>query len=143
MVAGRARAEDELVRRLLADQVRRGVPAVQLLTSTGQTRPIESLLAGKRTILLLWDRRIFDSADDVSEVIRAERLLSGTSSQLLWVTPEADSESLQSFSRAAGLHLPAYHDPGSELAMQLGEWGARGYFVRHLEALELRSRDVA
>ena len=110
---------------------------------------------------MLWDRRAFGSEDVVAEVVRAKDLLAGGPGQILWITPEPDSESLRSFGRRHGLDLPAYHDPGSELATALGAWGLRGYFVidrtgrirtrthslmeavRHLEVLEPGSRDTA
>ena len=151
-----------MIRRVLLDQdPGRGLPPVQLLTSTGQSHALESVLCGRPTVLLIWDRRVFGSPDVVAEVIRASDLLEDGPGQVLWITPEPDSESLQSFVRKSGLDLPLYHDQGSELAIQLGEWGMRGYFVidgagrirarthslmeavRHLEVLRLGSRDTA
>jgi hypothetical protein len=158
---GRRQAEDEMIRRVLDLEVHRGLPPGQLLAPEGQSRALESLLSGRPTILLLWDRRTFGSEDVVAEVLRATDLLAGGPGQILWITPEPDSESLQSFRRRHGLDLPAYQDPGSELATALGAWGLRGYFVidrtgrirtrthslmeavRHLEVLELGSRDTA
>jgi hypothetical protein len=159
---GREQAEIEMIRRVLAEQdPGRGLPPAQLLTSTGQPRTLETLLSARPTILLMWDRRVFGSPDEVAEVIRASDLVAGGPGQILWITPESDSESLQSFVRGSGLDLPPYHDQGSELATALGEWGMRGYFVidgtgriralthslmeavRHLEVLRLGSRDTA
>ena len=158
---GRRQAESEMVQRVLADDMLRGLPPANLRTSTGQLRTLESLLSGRPTILLLWDRRVFGSPDEVANVIRAGDLLSGGPGRLLWITSEPDSESLQSFARKSGLDLPAYHDQDSELATALGEWGVRDYFVidgtgrirtrthslmeavRHLEVLRLGSRDTA
>jgi len=160
--AGRIEAEAELVERVrMAQDLRRGLPSVRLRTSTGQTRSLESLVAGRPTVLLLWDRRVFGDPDDVTSVIRARNLLAGGPGQLLWVTAEPESEALQAFRRARGLILPAYHDPESELATELGEWGKRGYFVidgtgtirvrthslmeavRHLEILQMGARGTA
>ena len=150
-----------MVQRVLADDMLRGLPPANLRTSTGQLRTLESLLSGRPTILLLWDRRVFGSPDEVANVIRAGDLLSGGPGRLLWITSEPDSESLQSFARKSGLDLHAYHDQDSELATALGEWGVRDYFVidgtgrirtrthslmeavRHLEVLRLGSRDTA
>ena len=151
-----------MVRRVVASQeLRRGLPTVQLRTSTGQPRSLQSLVAGRPTIVLFWDRRIFGSADDVADVVLAAHLLAGGPGQLLWVTPEPATRSLQAFARAENLPLPAYHDPGAELATALGEWGSRGFYVidgtgmirarthslmeavRHLEVLQLGSRDTA
>ncbi len=162
LAEGRERAQSEMIQRMrVGRDAGRGLPPGSLLTSTGQPRSLESLLSGRPTILLMWDRRVFGTPDDVAEVIRAGHLLAGSPGQLLWVTPEPDSESLQSFTRGAGLGLPAYQDPGSELATALGEWGLREYFVidragmirarthslmeavRHLEVLRLGSRDTA
>jgi len=159
---GRRQAESEMIRRVFLDQdPGRGLPPVQLFTSTGQSHALESLLYGRPTVLLIWDRRVFGSPDVVAEVIRASDLLEGGPGQVLWVTPEPDSESLQSFVRESGLDLPLYHDQGSELAIQLGDWGMRGYIVidgagrirarthslmeavRHLEVLRLGSRNTA
>ena len=159
---GRARAEREMIQRVLAQQdTRRGLPSIQLLTSTGQSRSLESLVAGRPTVLVVWDRRVFGSPDDAAEVIQARNVLAGGAGQLLWVTSEPDSEALQVFARENGIGIPAYHDPGAELAMTLGEWGSRGYYVidgagmirtrtnslmeavRHLEVLLLGSRDTA
>jgi hypothetical protein len=159
--AGRERAESEMVQRVLANQFRRGLPPSELRTSTGQPITLESLLAGRPAVLLVWDRRVFGSAEDTEEVVRARNLLAGGPGQLLWVTSELDSESLQVFIREAGLGLPAHHDPRSKLGTALGEWGSRGYYVidragmirartdslmeavRHLEVLLLGSRDTA
>jgi len=159
MAEGRTRAEREMIRRLGAGRISRGLPSVPLFTSTGQSRSLASLVAGRPTILLVWDQRVFRGDGQVSEIIRASRLLAGGPGQLLWITPEPDSESLRSFARDAGLEFP-FHDPESELATTLGEWGMRGYFVidragmirvrvyslmeavRHLEVLELELRDT-
>jgi hypothetical protein len=158
---GRRQAVAEMRPRVLDLEVHRGLPPGQLLTSMGQSRALETLLSGRPTILLLWDRRTFDTPDVVAEVVRAADLLGGGPGQILWVTSEPHSESLQSFRRRSGLELPVYQDPGSELATALGEWGMRGYFVidgtgrirtqthslmeavRHLEVLIQGSRDTA
>jgi hypothetical protein len=158
---GRRRAEDEMVRRVRDLEVHRGLPPGQLITPTGESRALETLLSGRPTILLLWDRRVLRSPDAVAEVVRADDLLAGGGGQMLWITPEPDSESLRSFIHKSGLELPAYHDPGSALATALDEWGSRAYIVidgtgrirththslmeavRHLEVLELGSRDTA
>jgi hypothetical protein len=127
---GRSLARGEMRQHLLAAQDQsRGLPAVDLLTSTGQSRSLESLVAGQPTILMVWDRRAFYSENDIADVIRAGQILDGGPGQLLWVTPELHGESLQSFMRQEGLEPPPYHDSGSELATRLGEWGTRGYFV--------------
>ena len=158
---GRTRAEREMVQRVLAQQdTRRGLPDLRLFTPTGSARSVSSLVAGRPTVLMVWDRRVFGSPGDAAEVVRARNVLAGGAAQLLWVTPEPDSEALQVFAREAGIGIQAYHDPGSELATTLGEWG-RGYFVidragtirirtdslmeavRHLEVLLLGSRDTA
>jgi len=157
---GRRRAEDEMIRRVRDLEVQRGLPPGQLVTPAGQARALETLLSGRPTILLLWDRRTFGSEDAVAEVLRASDLLAGGPGQILWITPEPDSESLRSFVQTSGLRLPAYHDPGSELATALGAWALRGYFVidgtgrirarthslmeavRHLEVLPPGSRDT-
>ena len=104
---------------------------------------------------------MLDPGGGIEEVIRARNLLAGGVGQLLWITPEPDSESLQAFTREAGLGVPVYHDPGAMLATSLGEWGSSGYYVidragmirartnslmeavRHLEVLRLGSRDTA
>ncbi|MGB5301820.1 MAG: redoxin domain-containing protein, partial [Gemmatimonadota bacterium] len=161
LLDGRRQAESEMKQRVLADDMSRGLPPARLRTPSGQLRTLESLLYGRPTVLLIWDRRVFHSPDVVADVIRASDLLEGRLGQVLWITPEPDSESLQSFVRESGLDLPLYHDQGSELAIQLGEWGMRGYFVidgagrirarthslmeavRHLEVLRLGSRDTA
>jgi hypothetical protein len=158
---GRRQAEDEMIRRVRDLEVHRGLPSGQLFTPAGQPRALERLVSGRPTILMLWDRRAFGSEDVVAEVVRATDLLAGGPGQILWITPEPDSESLRSFGRRYGLDLTAYHDPGSELATALGAWGLRGYFVidrtgrirtrthslmeavRHLEVLEPGSRDTA
>ena len=159
---GRKLAETEMKRRVRLDHdPPRGLPPGQLFTSAGQPLALESVLSGRPTVLLMWDRRVFGSPDAVAEVIRANDLLVGGPGQILWVTPEPDSESLQSFVRRSGLDLSLYHDPGSELAIQLGEWGMRAYLVidgagkirtrthslmeavRHLEVFRLGSRDTA
>lgn len=159
---GQGAAEAELRTRILSDQdLHRALPSTELRTSTGQLRSLGSLVAGRPTVLLVWDRRVFGSEEDVSAVIQARNAIADGSGQLLWITPEPDSESLQAFKRSAGLNLPAYQDPGSELAAALGEWGSRGYFVidragvirarthslmeavRHLEVLQMGSRDTA
>jgi hypothetical protein len=158
---GRVQAEREMVQRVLAQQdTRRGLPDIRLLTPTGTSRSVRNLVAGRPTVLMVWDRRLFGSPGDAAEVVRARDLLTGGGGQLLWVTPEPDSEALQVFTRENGIGIPAYHDPRSELATTLGEWG-RGYFVidragnirtrtdslmeavRHLEVLRLGSRDTA
>jgi hypothetical protein len=158
---GRSTAEREMVERTLANQgPRRGLPAAQLQTSTGQLRSLERLLAGQPTILMLWDRRVFSSPGEVADVNRAGHIL-GDQGQLLWITPEPDSESLQSFNRTAGLTVPVFHDPRAAFATSLGEWGSRAYYVideagmirarthslmeavRHLEVLRIGSRDTA
>jgi peroxiredoxin len=159
---GRARAEAEMVRRLLAMQGSgRGLPAARLRTPTGLYRSVESLVAGRPAIVLFWDRRVFDSTEDVADAIQAARLLEGGPGQLLWITPEPDSESLRAFTRRTGLPMPAYHDPGAEFASALGMWGKRGFYVidgagmirvrthslmeavRHLEVLQVGSRNTA
>jgi hypothetical protein len=160
LAEGRTRAEREMIRRVGAGRISRGLPPIPVLTSTGQSRTLASLVAGRPTILMVWDRRVLGAEGDVAEVITAGHLLAGGPGQLLWVTPEPDSESLRSVARDAGLDLPAYHDPDSELTTTLGEWGMRGYFVidragtirarthslmeavRHLEVLELEHRDT-
>ncbi len=160
--SGREQAEREMTERVFANQdVRRGLPPVELLTSTGQSRSLESLVAGRPTVLMFWDRRLLDLGEGIDEVIRARNLIAGGVGQLLWITPEPDSESLQAFTREAGLGVPVYHDPGAKLATSLGEWGSSGYYVinragmirartnslmeavRHLEVLQLGSRDTA
>ncbi|MDP2469834.1 MAG: zf-HC2 domain-containing protein [Candidatus Palauibacterales bacterium] len=160
--SARRLAEQEMVERVLSDPyLPRGLPGVSLLTSTGQTRTLESLVADRPTILLLWDRRVFGSEEEVATVVGARRLLAGGPGQMLWVTPERDSESLRTFIRTDGLGLSAYHDPRAELANTLGEWGSRSYLVidragtirartdilmeavRYLEVLEIRSRNTA
>ena len=161
LLDGRLRVESEMKQRVLADGMLRGLPPARLHTSTGQLRTLESLLSGRPTILLLWDRRVFSFPDEVANVIKAGDLLAGGPGQILWITPEPDSESLRSFLRSSGLDLSAYHDRDSELGMALGEWGVRAYFVidgtgrirtrthslmeavRHLEVLLLGSRDTA
>jgi len=158
---GRARAEREMVQRVLANQdTRRGLPDMRLFTPTGTSSSVSNLVAGRPTVLMVWDRRVFGSPGDAAEVVHARNLLTGGAAQLLWVTPEPDSEALQAFTRENGIGTPPYHDPGAELALTLGEWG-RGYFVidragtirtrtdslmeavRHLEVLLLGSRDTA
>jgi hypothetical protein len=158
---GRGQAEDEMIERVLDLEVRRGLPPGRLTTPAGQSLALETLLSGRPTILLLWDRRALEEPDDIAQVLRATDLLAGGPGQILWVTPEPASESLQSFRRRYGLELPVYQDPGSELAAALGYWGVRSYIVidgtgrirthahslmeavRHLEVLLLGSRDSA
>ncbi len=151
-----------MVRSVVAGQdPGRGLPVARLRTPTGQLRSLQNLVAGRPTILLFWDRRVFGSADDVADVVLAAQLLGGGSGQLLWITPELHSRSLQAFARAQDLPIPAYQDPGAELATALGEWGKRRFYVidgagmirlrtyslmeavRHLEVLQLGSRDTA
>jgi hypothetical protein len=160
LAAGRAKAERELEERLLAEQtIPRPLPEAELLTATGASRSLDELLARRHTVLVFWDRRVFES--DVEELIRACDLLSGGSGQLLWVTSEPSSRSLLAFKRASNLDLPSYHDLDSNLATALGEWRLRAYYVidwagsirarvhslmeavRHVEVLELESRDTA
>jgi hypothetical protein len=160
--SGREQAERDMRERVLANQDNlRGLPTADLYTSTGQARTLESLVAGRPTVLMFWDRRLLDPGGGIEEVIRARNLLAGGVGQLLWITPEPDSESLQAFTREAGLGVPVYHDPGAMLATSLGEWGSSGYYVidragmirartnslmeavRHLEVLQLGSRDSA
>jgi hypothetical protein len=159
---GRSRASAEMVRRVVAGQEPpRGLPVARVRTPTGQFRSLRSLVAGRPTIVLFWDRRIFGSVDDVADVILAAQMLAGGPGQLLWITPEPDSRSLQGFTREEHLPIPAYQDPGAELASSLGEWGSRAFYVidgagtirarthslmeavRHLEVLQLGSRDTA
>ncbi len=160
LAAGRATADRELAERLLADQtIPRPLPDSQLLTATGASRSLDELLASRPTVLVFWDRRILES--DVEELKRAGDLLSGGSGQILWVTPEPGSQSLLAFKRASNLNLPSYYDPESNLATALGEWRLRAYYVidraglirarvhslmeavRHVEVLEMESRDTA
>ncbi len=160
LAAGRAKADRELAERLLAEQsIPRPLPEAELLTATGASRSLDELLARRPTVLVFWDRRVFES--DVEELVRAGDLLSGGSGQLVWVTSEPSSRSLLAFKRASNLELPSYHDPDSNLATALGEWRLRAYYVidragsirarvhslmeavRHVEVLELESRDTA
>jgi hypothetical protein len=161
LAAGRAKADRELAERLLAEQdIPRPLPEAELLTATGASRSLGELLARRPTVLVFWDRRIFGSNADVEAVKRAGDLLSDGSGQLLWVTSEPSSRSLLAFKRASNLDLLSYHDPESNLAIALGEWRLRAYYVidraglirarvhslmeavRHVEVLELESRDT-
>jgi hypothetical protein len=159
---GRLRAHAELVRRVTAQQdMRRGLPDLDLVPAPGTRVSLESLAANRPTILALWDRRVHYASEDVNAVRRATSLLAGGPGQILWVTPEPPSESLEAFRRSARVTLPAYHDPGSELALTLGEWGSLEFFVidragmirarteslmeavRHVEVLIRGSHDTA
>jgi hypothetical protein len=127
---GRLRAHVEMVRRVAAQQdMNRGLPDLNLVSSTGETVSVEDLAASRPTILALWDRRVRYASEDVQSVRRATSMLADGPGQILWVTPEPPSESLEAFRRSARLTLAAYYDPGSELALTLGEWGTLEFFV--------------
>jgi hypothetical protein len=137
------------------------LPSVTLLGPTGGENSLQSLVSGHPTVLMIWDRRISASADEVAQVARATELLAEREAEFVWVTPEPDSKGLQTFLRVTQLGLAPYHDLRSALIKGLGEVESRSFYVidragrvsarthslmeavRHIEVLEIGSRGTA
>lgn len=156
----RRNVEAELIARVGREmEGNRSLPDLPLLEPGGGRLSASSLARGRPTVLLSWDRRIPSDSDPVTEVLRARDILSRGDGQLLWITEEPLSESLDAYRRGRGLLLPVYQDPGSELTQTLGAWRgsmtcfvidragtirARSYSlmeaVRQLEVIEMRLR---
>jgi peroxiredoxin len=138
--------------------VPRPVPDGELGRKDGSTVRLRDLIAGRPTLLILWDRRDGKSSSELRQV---EPLLMNGPARVVWVSPEPHGDALDAFVRSTRLSFPPYHDSGSQLAMKLGEWTSRAFFVidgsgqirtrttdlmeavRLLEVLSLDSRGVA
>ena len=103
------------------------LPAVSVRAASGATPGIRELVSDRPTIIALWDRRLTD--DEARSIRRASERLEGHDGQLLWITPEANSEALRSFARSERLTVPRYADDDGRLASTLGAWTSHRYYV--------------
>jgi peroxiredoxin len=122
-------AKIRLVPRVLADTVRWKPKPSELATSGGGVKSLSSIVAGKPTVVVFWNRNCGPCILEMPAVQKLYQDLQRIGVGLISVTDDSPSDSLSKFIASKGVTYPVYYDVKREASLAFNISAIPAHFV--------------